>query len=590
MTSQLVGADFTDGALLPNYVNGRLLVAEDLATGQASLRTRDTRAGEAAGAGIVRGLWVTGSGTTVTVAAGLALSPAGEPVVVARPTTLQLGFASAGTTSDRTSFSCCGSGIAGGTDSTLGQGILLLTARAACKLDGAAPMAPSPGSDVSPCCAAQWLVAGVEFRAIALPVGPTVDEVTLNSDNSRNLVAHWVYGTERLVKLGQDPFSFDPAFTGLDQLDPADLTAYDVPLAVFRWDGTGVADLDNWSARRRITEPDPATVSWSATTSTRRVADGQARVLQVQDQVEELVARGVARTLRAEQAFGLLPPVGFLPVVNSHLVAVSETSMKRYRLMAAQEQKPMTKAQVEAKVAETWAARLPEEMRSTSAENQPVAGTERMLLSHSGTGTIQDKAFTSSAAQLEAGVVYFERLYQIGSSTIGYGFDPRTFFGDLARFGGVLDWQMAEWALHQSWRAFPVPVPSTLIFEKAATAADPASDSAADTGVDPAEAMLLLRANRPSHQVSQWGVPPITYYYVMDNIESAEGAVDAQRAEARSYVRAPRHTFITSDLYVVFIANRRWEQGTLPPFMDGTYGWSGSATSGTFTSGLPDET
>ena len=27
MTSQVLGSDFTDGALLPNYVNGRLLVA-----------------------------------------------------------------------------------------------------------------------------------------------------------------------------------------------------------------------------------------------------------------------------------------------------------------------------------------------------------------------------------------------------------------------------------------------------------------------------------------------------------------------------------------------------------------------------------
>ena len=29
MTSQLVGSSFANGALLPNYVNGRLLAAED---------------------------------------------------------------------------------------------------------------------------------------------------------------------------------------------------------------------------------------------------------------------------------------------------------------------------------------------------------------------------------------------------------------------------------------------------------------------------------------------------------------------------------------------------------------------------------
>ena len=48
MTSQLVGSSFADGALLPNYVNGRLLAAEDLATGQSTLLRRDTWIGQAA--------------------------------------------------------------------------------------------------------------------------------------------------------------------------------------------------------------------------------------------------------------------------------------------------------------------------------------------------------------------------------------------------------------------------------------------------------------------------------------------------------------------------------------------------------------
>ena len=58
MASQLVGSSFADGALLPNYVNGRLLAAEDLATGQSTLLRRDAWIGQAAGAGIVNGLWV----------------------------------------------------------------------------------------------------------------------------------------------------------------------------------------------------------------------------------------------------------------------------------------------------------------------------------------------------------------------------------------------------------------------------------------------------------------------------------------------------------------------------------------------------
>ena len=45
MVSQLIGSSFANGALLPNYVNGRLLAAEDLATGQSTLLQRDTMTG-----------------------------------------------------------------------------------------------------------------------------------------------------------------------------------------------------------------------------------------------------------------------------------------------------------------------------------------------------------------------------------------------------------------------------------------------------------------------------------------------------------------------------------------------------------------
>ena len=93
MASQLVGSSFASGALLPNYVNGRLLAAEDLATGQATLLRRDTMTGQAAGPGVVNGLWVTGAATALTVTAGLGLPPSGEPVSVPAEVTLPLSFA-----------------------------------------------------------------------------------------------------------------------------------------------------------------------------------------------------------------------------------------------------------------------------------------------------------------------------------------------------------------------------------------------------------------------------------------------------------------------------------------------------------------
>lgn len=512
MTSQIVGSDYTDGALLPNYVNGRLLVAEDLATGQQSLRTRDTRIGEAAGVGVVRGLWVTGTSTTLTVQAGLGISRAGEPVVVPKATTLQLTSTTAPTGGNPADFACCGGG-ADGVESALTSGVLLLTARPACRLEGQAPLVPPPGSTVSSCCAAQWLVQGVEFRAIRLPVGTAVAGQTVSAGNRRSLVAHWCFGTEQLARLGQNPFTFDGAYSGLDQLDAGDLTTYDVPLAVFSWDGAQVADLDNWSARRRVTDPDPTPSSWSVTVSDRRTAEGQARFLQFQDQAEELVSRALAGSAAAADFFGFLPPVGFLPVDNTQFKKSAEASVPDIAALT-REPAPPTPDEAEAEVAAEWRAR---------AFNlaQPA---ERASLA-------QPRA--TSKAYLQ----FYKKLITIADATVGYGYDPERFFGGLARFGGLLDWEVAEWALNQSWKAMPV---STKVGDT----------EEGDTEDADAEAGRLRR-------------PPYTYYYVIQNLEAADASTSMFVTGGRMLRK--KLGFVRSDLYVVFIANRRWASGADAP-------------------------
>jgi hypothetical protein len=494
MTSQLVGADFTGGALLPNYVNGRLLVAEDLATEQSTLRARDNQIGEAAGAGVVRGLWVTSSATTMTIAPGLAVARSGAPVVVSQSVTLQLALQAAGTPADSSVFSCCGSAPSDGPGSALATGIYVLTVRPAGRLEGSAPMAPAPGSTLSPCCVAQWQIEGVEFRVIALPVGQAVAGVTMTETNRRNLVAHWCFGTQQLAALGADPFRFDPAYGGLDGLDPADLTPDDVPLATFRWDGGSVSDLDNWSARRRVTEPDPVPSSWSVTTSDRRTAAGQARFLQFQDQAEELVSRSLAGSAHAWDYFGILPPVGFLPVGGAELRAVATGWLK-------------------------------------------------------GVDQAADRT-------------YYGQLVDALGTFVGYGFNPPTFFSGLARFGGVITWDIAEWALHQSWRVrpagtwFPGPV------------LDAISVSSGTSGTN---------VNSGTGGISVTSVSsvtmPLTYYYVAENIEAAKAGPLAERASF-SPREAPRDGlwFVRSSLYVVFIANQRWVSGALGPVVSDQLG------------------
>src|SRR6266508_6109180 len=136
MTSQLVGSDFTGAAQLPNYVNGRLLTAEDLAISQATLRARDRRLGRAAGHGIVDGLWVTSTATTLTVASGLGVAPSGDAVSVGASVTLPLTFTApaSGSSVGGTFASCTPATATGG--AAIAAGCYLLTALPACQLTG----------------------------------------------------------------------------------------------------------------------------------------------------------------------------------------------------------------------------------------------------------------------------------------------------------------------------------------------------------------------------------------------------------------------------------------------------------------------
>jgi hypothetical protein len=415
MTSQLVGSDFTSAAQLPNFVNGRVLTAADLSTSQQTLRTRDTQIGQAAGSGVVQGLWVTGTATTLTVAAGLAVAASGEPVTVGTSVTLPLTLTQAAAATSRATFSCCTP--AGSTSSTsIAVGCYLLTALPACQLQGQSPVAVAPGATTAPGCAAAWMLEGVFFKAIPLAVDADVDFVTVDDDNRRNLLAHWCLGSEQLASLAVDPFTFDAAYSGLDGLDPADLTPDDVPLAVFYWNGQAVGFVDNWSARRRVTAQDPVGSPWSALTGDRRLADGQARFLQFQDQAAELVSAGTASVTVATDVFPLLPPVGFLQA----------SVQSQYKMVQRVRDVAMNDARA------TFSTNGDDVLRSLAAGNG-------LLLERLG------QSFEEATPQL--------------------GFDPWGFFGDAGAFGGYLDWDVVEFALRQSWTQSPAPATNSVTDE-----------------------------------------------------------------------------------------------------------------------------
>ncbi|MFE9690600.1 hypothetical protein [Micromonospora sp. NPDC005806] len=424
MTTYGLGTDFTGAPLLPSYTDGRLLRADDLTTDQGTLLLRDRWAGQAAGAGIVTGLEVTPSATTLSVAPGLAINRAGEPVSLTSQATLALAIPLAEVaTRDNAAFSCCDSGPAGG-GSSVGAGRYLLTAR---------PAGRSSGDCTT------MTAAGLEFRVTTLPIGTDLRGIPLTTANGRNLVASWCFGADQLAGLPIDPFDFAPAL-GVDQL--AEVTADDVPLAVFAWDGQTVGDLDNWSVRRRVTAPEPGAGGWHTLTADRRDRDGQARFHQFQDQVAEYLDRGMAGKIIVSEYLPLLPPVGFLPVAVDFLTTLG----KRVR---------------------------------------------------------QDAELIDAAS----------------AALIRPGFDLGTFFGNLARFGGVVDFEVAELMLRESWYRPP------------AVMADPAA--------------------------FPQGVQPITVYLIRENLIQLGRRIPEHLDKRR--LRIP------ATLYAVFVANYGWYSQSLAP-------------------------
>ena len=517
MATFTLGTDFTSAVRQPSYVNGRLLLAADLSSDQTTLRARDRWIGEAAGSGVVRGLTVTSSATTLTVAPGLGINPAGEPIVLTTDATMPLAVPLAEVSpANPAKFRCCEPGSSGDNQVIVDSGSYVLTVRPASRTEGstaAAPGAavsisggtpPEPPGTVSGGCVATWTVAGVEFRVTTLPLPSSVSGISVTAANRRNLIAGSCYGVGPLADLPVDPFGFDQEF-GLDLL--SDLTDDDLPLATFSWSGQSVTDLDNWSARRRIVEPEPDSGGWAVLTADRRIADGQARFHQFQDQAEELVATQAADQATAWETFPLLPPVGFLPVDATDLKSIT-TRLEGIR--DADDEAPKDGTEEEAE-GERFEPRMPRET------------AERDL----------------------------EVLLAAAAAVNGPGFGLRTFFLGLARFGGILEWEIAELLLRESWYRPPVVVPEPQFIPD--DQFRPRGPQVIDGGDDDRDVIT-----RPDLSAR------ITYYFVLENVLALSELAGKRRTRRsrRAQIEASR-----SNLYIVFVANYLWLGQSRPPIL-----------------------
>jgi len=311
-----------------NFFNGRLLSADDLSAEQEVQHAHGRLLGQANGSGVAWGLEVTPApsspegNTLIAVKAGLAVNPAGQTLRLECDQTLSLVEPVEPGTADECVFSDCAQSLVGVIPS--GAGYYLLTVAPASRPEGRAPVSGLGNAPAA--CNSRYFAEGVQFRLLRLAVTPgTV------AAQARNLVAYQCFGLVPGTAAdflghaleGVDPID-DIATYGLDQPTAREkatrtalasrLTPQDVPLAVIEWQGAAALGfVDQWSVRRRMATPN-ASGLWAAFAADRRIAEGEAMLLQFQEHLASLPGQGVSlTTLQADTRFAYLPAAGVLP-------------------------------------------------------------------------------------------------------------------------------------------------------------------------------------------------------------------------------------------------------------------------------------
>lgn len=313
-----IGTNFDSGLRVPNYVNGRTLHAEDLYADQSATRTRLEQLAQAVGYGIVEGLTVQqtpGSTNSLQVDPGIGINLRGDIIQLAgNPVTLSLVIApeTSSIAGNAGLFQPCETATPG-ENVTIDTGAYLLTVIPVSRLEGTTPLNTAAQRGNTLDCAAKWVVAGLEFKAIRLTdFGNNGVDASNNANTRRNRLAHWCLGSKAL---GVFPYpDYDGAYSGIDRISADDLTPCDLPLAVFYWATGSLSFVDTWSARRRMAQAF-ITPAWSGFFGEKRNAEGEARILQFQTQLTSLTNSVNPATIQAQTYFAHLPPLGFLPAL-----------------------------------------------------------------------------------------------------------------------------------------------------------------------------------------------------------------------------------------------------------------------------------
>jgi hypothetical protein len=340
-----------------NFVNGRVLTAEDMTAERRASLQRQRLLGTCAGEGVSNGLEVTISSSSVPfgqqvahVTAGLAVNRNGDILQLGTDTDVTLAAPAAPAPANSGLFTPCQPPQTQLTN----PGIYVLTILPASGYQGQVPVVQLNSTGVAASCSSQYATSGVQFRLLQLildPAGSALQASLLALANQiqtqlasgasaasvapalsqfRNGMAYACFGTERVEQYAANPLDFlggASSFTSYGLLDQARdaglLTGCEVPLALVYWTSAGIQFVDMWAARRRLTLG-ALTGKLPLVEGDRRVSEAEAMFLQFEDHAQSLLSgpAGLA-TIAADAYFLFLPPAGMVEVTANGITAVT---------------------------------------------------------------------------------------------------------------------------------------------------------------------------------------------------------------------------------------------------------------------------
>jgi hypothetical protein len=330
-----------------NFVNGRVLTAEDMTAERRANLLRQRLLGRCVGDGVDFGLVVKVSPSSVafgqqivTVTAGLALNRNGDVLQLATDTDVTLAAPPQGALANSGLFAPCNPPQTKLTN----PGIYVLTILPASGFQEQVPVVQLNSAAVATSCGSRFATAGVQFRLLQITLGsagsPLIQSQLENNASPaslapalsqlRNGLAYACFGTEQVEQYAANPLVFlsQPSpfstYGVLDQARAAGLlTDCEVPLALLYWTPAGIQFLDMWAVRRRVTR-EPVTRKLPLLEGDRRVSESEAMLLQFEDHVQSLLSNPTGQDpISGDAYFLFLPPLGMVEVTGNGITALT---------------------------------------------------------------------------------------------------------------------------------------------------------------------------------------------------------------------------------------------------------------------------